>query len=923
MIDSYDPSRIEQLWYQTWEEKGCFKPSGRGPAFSIAIPPPNVTGSLHMGHAFQDTLMDALIRLKRMQGFNTLWQAGTDHAGIATQLVVERQLELEQTSRAEVGRDAFVRRAWQWKEESGSEIMRQLRRIGASIDWSRERFTLDEGFSRVVQEVFVRLHDEGLIYRGKRLVNWDPVLQTALSDLEVENTEEDGHLWHFRYPLADGGRTLDGIDYLVVATTRPETMLGDTAVAVHPEDERYRNLVGRELLLPLAERRLPIIADDHVDPEFGTGCVKITPAHDFNDYQVGERHGLTMINIFTSDARMNELAPSVYQGLDRFQARERVVADLRAAGLLERVENHRMMVPRAERSAAVVEPWLTDQWFVAMESLARPAIEAVEQKKVQFVPKSYQNLYFSWMRDIHDWCISRQLWWGHRIPAWYDPDGNCYVGTSEEAVRSRHELAEDLPLTRDPDVLETWFSSALWTFGTLGWPETTDEMKTWHPTSVLVTGYDIIFFWVARMIMMTLKFTGEVPFHEVYMHGLVRDSEGRKMSKSKGNGLDPLDLIHGICLEDLVQKRTSGLLQPQLAAQIEQDTRRDFPEGIPAFGADALRFTYCAMAATGRDLRFDISRINGYHNFCNKLWNAARFVLLNTRGQDCSRPPDAALSLPDRWIQSRFQRAKQDVLRAFDSFRFDLAARALYDFVWDEFCDWYLELAKVLLRSPSSSAATRYTLVSLLEEMLRLAHPMIPFITEELWQSAAPVAGKTGDFIMLQAWPEPVEALLDPESEQDMDWLKGVASGLRNIRGEMNISFKTELPVWFESPLAGDREKLAKYEPLLAALVRASELVWLTEPAEQPVAAFLQGEMRVLVPMAGLIDVEAEAARLDKELERCRKELSASGKKLGNPGFVERAPPEVVAKERAKHQRLSGKTEELENQKQRILALQT
>ena len=924
MLDTYDPARIEGFWYRTWEEQGYFKPAGDGPAYSIAIPPPNVTGSLHMGHAFQDTIMDTLIRLKRMQGYNTLWQAGTDHAGIATQLVVERQLEMEQKSREQLGREAFVAQVWRWKHESGDEITQQLRRLGASIDWSRERFTLDEGFSRAVLEVFVRLHDEGLIYRSKRLVNWDPVMRTALSDLEVEKAEEAGHLWHFRYPLADGVTTAAGKGYLVVATTRPETMLGDTAVAVHPEDDRYQALIGSRVILPLTGRRLPVIADDHIDPTFGTGCVKITPAHDFNDYEIGQRHGLEMLNIFTSDACLNELVPARYQGMERFQARQELVAELDAAGLLDRVEDHSMTVPRAERSSAIVEPYLTDQWFLAMETLAEPAVRAVEEGSVQFVPKNYENLYFSWMREIHDWCISRQLWWGHRIPAWYDPEGNCYVALSEAAVRNKYQLAEDLPLTRDPDVLETWFSSGLWTFGTLGWPEATEDLSTYHPTSVLVTGYDIIFFWVARMIMMTLKFTGEVPFHQVYVHGLVRDAEGRKMSKSKGNGLDPLDLIDGVDLETLVQKRTRGLLQPKLAEEIEAKTRSEYPAGIPAFGADALRFTFCALATTGRDVRFDTARINGYRNFCNKLWNATRFALMHTEGQACEPVSGKSGSLADRWIQSRLQRAKQAMHLALDTYRLDLAAKALYEFVWENFCDWYLELSKVWLREPVSAedaADSRYRLVSVLEETLRLAHPMIPFITEELWQKVAPLVGITGQSIMLQPYPATGEDRLDPQSEQDMDWLQGVVTGIRNIRGEMNIPFKTELSIWLYSPLAADRERMDRCRSFLTPLTGARELVWREAADEQPVATHLQGQMKVLVPLAGLIDAEAEVARLDKELERRFRELQRSRQKLGNPDFVDRAPADVVSKEQARLAELQARVEDLTGQKQRLLGL--
>ena len=846
---TYDPHVLEQRLYTRWEANGYFKPSAQGTPYCIAIPPPNVTGSLHMGHAFQDTLMDALIRYHRMRGDNTLWQAGTDHAGIATQMVVERMLEAEGKSRHDLGREAFLQRVWQWKAQSGGRITEQLRRMGASLDWSRERFTMDEGLSRAVIEVFVRLYEEGLIYRGKRLVNWDPVLHTAVSDLEVISEEEDGHLWHIRYPLVDGS------GHLVVATTRPETMLGDAAVAVHSGDERYKHLVGQLVELPLTGRHIPIIADDYVDPEFGTGCLKITPAHDFNDYEVWQRHrdhtqlqavpcgGL--INIFTVDARIKAseqddftfghrasqkggavpadeqgtagpaiytLMPEAYRGLDRFEARKCIVADLQAADLLERTENHKLMVPRGDRTGAVIEPYLTDQWYVRTEPLAKPAIAAVERGHIRFVPENWTKTYFEWMHNIQDWCISRQIWWGHRIPAWYDQAGNIFVGRDEAEVRKQHNLGDAVSLTQDPDVLDTWFSSALWPFSTLGWPQQTPALQTFYPTSVLVTGFDIIFFWVARMIMMGLKFNGEVPFHEVYVHGLVRDAEGQKMSKSKGNILDPLDLIDGIDLSSLIAKRTSGLMQPHLAQKIERATRKQFPEGIPAYGTDALRFTFASLATQGRDIRFDTGRIQGYRNFCNKLWNAARYVLINTEGQDCGQLNEAevALSDADRWIISRLQQVEAQAERAVSEYRFDLMANALYAFIWDEYCSWYLELSKVVLTDPAVSPerlrGTRRTLVRVLEALLRLLHPIMPFITEEIWQAIAPLAGKKGETIMLQPYPQAETTKIDQESIAQIEWVKAVVTGVRNIRGEMDIAPSKRLRAMLQDGSAIDRE---------------------------------------------------------------------------------------------------------------------
>lgn len=791
MDKTYQPHEIEKSWYKIWEEKGYFSPQGAlngntDDSYSIMIPPPNVTGSLHMGHGFNNAVMDCLVRYNRMQGKNTLWQPGTDHAGIATQMVVERQLAAQDVSRQDLGREKFLDKVWEWKEESGGTITQQIRRLGSSVDWSRERFTMDDGLSNAVQEVFVRLYKEDLIYRGKRLVNWDPKLHTAISDLEVENKDKKGHMWHFRYPLADGVTTADGQNYIVVATTRPETMLGDTGVAVNPEDPRYKDLIGKFIELPLVGRRIPIVGDEHADMEKGTGCVKITPAHDFNDYEVGKRNELPMINVLTFDAAIRKEAevfntngeasdaystelPAEYAGMDRFEARKAIVAKFDELGLLDEIKDHDLTVPYGDRGGVVIEPMLTDQWYVRIADLAKPAIEAVENGDIQFVPKSYENMYFAWMRDIQDWCISRQLWWGHRIPAWYDNDGNVYVGRDEAEVRANNNLADDVALRQDDDVLDTWFSSALWTFSTLGWPEETPELKTFHSTDVLVTGFDIIFFWVARMIMMTLKFTGEVPFKTVYVHGLVRDQEGQKMSKSKGNVLDPLDIIDGIGLEELVQKRTGGLMQPQMAAKIEKQTRKHFPDGIAAYGTDALRFTFLSLASTGRDVKFDMSRLEGYRNFCNKLWNATRFVM-ESIGHTDEQPlsadqiadlnnGDVDLSLADRWIISRLQQAEKDIQHALDEFRFDHAAQALYEFVWDEYCAWYLELSKPVLWDENSTdaqkRAARRTLVNVLEATLRLAHPMMPYITEEIWQTLAPIADKKGE-------PSPETIMLAP-----------------------------------------------------------------------------------------------------------------------------------------------------------------
>jgi valyl-tRNA synthetase len=894
MEKSYQPNEIEERIYARWEEAGYFAPRGDGDPYCIMIPPPNVTGTLHMGHAFQDTIMDALTRYKRMQGFKALWQPGMDHAGIATQMVVERLLNSEGTSRRELGRENFVERVWQWKEQSGGQIANQLRRLGGSVDWSRDRFTMDEGLSEAVTEVFISLYDEGLIYRGKRLVNWDPVLHTALSDLEVLSADEDGQLWHFRYPLASG----EG--HLVVATTRPETMLGDSAVAVHPDDDRYRELVGQEIILPIVGRRIPIIADDYVDPEFGTGCVKITPAHDFNDYDIGKRHDLPMYNVLTDDAAMNDEVPEAYRGLDRFEARKAIVAEFESLGLLEKIEAYTVKIPRGDRSHAVVEPYLTDQWYVSIKPLAEPAIAAVENGDIRFVPENWSKTYFEWMYNIQDWCISRQLWWGHRIPAWYDDEDNIYVGRSEDAVRDKHGLGSEVQLRQDDDVLDTWFSSALWPFSTLGWPEKTEALDDFYPGSVLVTGFDIIFFWVARMIMMGIKFMGDVPFREVYIHGLIRDQDGQKMSKSKGNVLDPLDLIDGVELETLLAKRTTGLMQEHLKPQIEKATRKQFPDGIDQYGADALRFTFASLATTGRDIRFDLGRIEGYKNFCNKLWNAARYVLMNTEQLDDG---DVELSAADRWIQARFDGTVASVHRNFDAYRLDLVAQAIYEFTWHEFCDWYLELSKPVLQSDLSSDAarrgTRRTLIGILEGLLRLLHPIMPFVTEEIWQQVAPRAGIDAPTIMLQPYPQPATAGADEQAVADIEWLRKFILGVRQIRGEMDIPPGKPLPVILENASEADQRRTTEHASLLERVGRV-ESVTLLRAGEQPPAAAtaLLDDTRLLVPMKGMIDVDAERKRLGKQMDKVQADLSRARAKLDNPNFVNNAPADVVTQEK-------------------------
>ncbi|MGB2376583.1 MAG: valine--tRNA ligase, partial [Luminiphilus sp.] len=853
MDKTFSPADIETRWYEEWEAKNYFAPGAGDESYCIPIPPPNVTGTLHMGHGFQQAIMDALIRYNRMKGRSTLWQVGTDHAGIATQMLVERQLEAEGVSRHDLGRDQFIDKVWAWKEESGGTITRQLRRLGASVDWSRERFTMDPELSEAVKEVFVRLYHEGLIYRGQRLVNWDPKLHTAISDLEVVQEEEAGSLWHLRYPISGSEETV------TVATTRPETMLGDTAVAVNPADERYAHLVGKTILLPLTNREIPIIADDYVDADFGSGCVKITPAHDFNDYAMGERHQLPMINILTADAHLNDEVPEPFRGMDRYEGRQAVVEAMEALGLLDKIEDHRLKVPRGDRSGVVIEPWLTLQWYVDAKKLAGPAIEAVESGAIEFVPKQWENTYFAWMRDIQDWCISRQLWWGHRIPAWYDPDGNVYVGKDEAAIRATHDLPDSLALAQDDDVLDTWFSSALWTFSTLGWPEETEELAKFHPASVLVTGFDIIFFWVARMIMMSLHLKREVPFKQVYVHGLVRDGEGQKMSKSKGNVLDPIDLIDGIDLEALVSKRTSSMMQPQQAAKIEKATRKQFPDGIPGYGTDALRYTFYSLASTGRDIKFDLGRMEGFRNFCNKLWNAARYVLMNTEGFDPAAPSHR--SEADEWILSRLQTTITETANSIEQYRFDHAAQTLYDFVWNEYCDWYLELSKPVLWDDTSSNELRQgtlrTLLEVLETILRLMHPLMPFITEEIWQNVAPRLGISGDSIMLAQWPEADHELINGDAEAEMEWLKSIIVAVRTIRSESNIPPGDELGLILGNTVADDSARVTRHKQALAKLAKVASITIAKSGEEQPpTLSALAGTIEVMVPMAGVIDVD-------------------------------------------------------------------
>ena len=940
MEKAYEPRGMEGRWYETWEKHGWFTPKASGTPYCILLPPPNVTGTLHMGHAFQQTLMDTLTRYHRMRGERVLWQGGTDHAGIATQKIVENQLAAAGRSRHDLGREAFLKKVWDWKEESGSTITRQMRRLGASVDWSRERFTMDAGLSAAVRRVFVTWYRDGLLYRGKRLVHWDPVLQTAVSDLEVNNEERDGSLWLIRYPTAAGGKDL------VVATTRPETMLGDVAVAVHPEDERYKGMIGSQLKLPLTDRLIPVIADDYVDKEFGTGCVKITPAHDFNDQKLGQRHGLANINIFTLDGKVNDEAPAVYRGLDRFVARKKIVADLEAAGLLVETKKHKLMVPISQRSDAVIEPMLTDQWFLDLtrdtlpdgrpggkRAITEPALAAVRSGDIKFTPENWSTTYVQWLENIQDWCVSRQLWWGHQIPAWYDEAGNIFVG-EDEADALKHSAIKPVgKLRQDEDVLDTWFSSALWPFSTLGWPgETSAREKEWKefqdflPSSVLITGFDIIFFWVARMVMATQYFTGRVPFREVYINAIVRDAEGQKMSKSKGNTIDPLDLIDGITLEELVKKSTASLLIPQVREKVEKRVRKDYPQGIPAVGADALRFTFAALATYSRTINFDLKRCEGYKNFCNKLWNASRYVLMNTEGQDNGASGGAMeSSLADRWIQSRLSETLATVEKELAAYRFDLAAQALYEFTWNEFCDWYLELSKPALQGEGMGTAhqrgTRHTLVTVLEALLRALHPITPFITEEIWQKAGILAGKQGQSVMMQPYPKAVDFKRDQEAEQELRWIQEFILGLRRIRAEMDIAPGKEMPVLLQGASASDLEHLKQHKALLKFIARLSDIAVHTQGEPPPSATALLGEMKILVPMAGLIVMDAERARLAKEIARVEAEIGKCRAKLGKPDFVDNAPAAVVEKERQRLKDFDTTLQGLQGQLKRLASL--
>ena len=920
MEKTYNPQQIEQTWSKLWEDQSLAKPSGSNQPYCIMLPPPNVTGTLHMGHGFQQTLMDALIRYHRMQGEQTLWQAGTDHAGIATQMVVERQLLQEGSSRHDLGREKFVDRVWDWKEQSGATITQQMRRLGVSIDWSRECFSMDEKMSHATREAFIRLHKEGLIYRGKRLVNWDPKLQTAISDLEVETVESQGHLWYIRYPLSNG----EG--HLTVATTRPETMLGDAAVAVHPDDERFKHLIGQTVNLPLTDRKIPIIADDHVEREFGTGCVKITPAHDFNDNEMGKRHNLPLINIMTPTAHLNEDVPESYQGLERYVARKKIISDLEQLGLLEKIEDHKLSVPKGDRSGVVIEPMLTDQWFLKMKSIANAAIEALNQGEIRFVPESWGKTYLQWLENIEDWCISRQLWWGHQIPAWYDDEGNHYVGHDANDIIERYKLANTTELTQETDVLDTWFTASLWPFASLGWPEHTPDYTTFHPSQVLVTGFDIIFFWVARMVMMGIKLTGQVPFKEIYITGLIRDSHGQKMSKSKGNIIDPIDLIDGIELATLTEKRTKSLMQPKMAKAIVRQTQKDFPKGIAAHGTDALRFTYCALATTGRDINLDMGRIDGYRNFCNKLWNAARYVIMNTEGEDLHMEKAIEHNLADNWIRSRLQSVIEQAHHHFKHYRFDLLAQTLYEFTWNEYCDWYLELAKCTLSNKEANSAqlrgTRITLLEVLETILCLLHPIIPFITEEIHQQISSMLGMDKKSLMVTNYPTSNVKAKDSKAEETTAWLKQVIVAIRTVRAEMDISPAKKIPVIFYKGSAQDHSNVDTCQHYIQTLAKTTGMSWAQDHAElDATATQVVNSLEIHIPLSGLIDKSAELSRLTKEMDKLKKELEKSDVKLKNPNFAERAPKVIVDKEKENRQQLLSTLKKLEEQHKNISTL--
>ena len=891
MDKTYNPKEIESKIYASWEDSGYFSPAKSGDPYCIVIPPPNVTGTLHMGHAFQDTIMDIIIRYQRMKGNNTLWQVGTDHAGIATQMVVERQLERSGTSRQKLGREAFEKEVWKWKEKSGNTITQQMKRLGASTDWTREKFTMDENLIQGVTKVFIQLYEEGLIYRGKRLVNWDPVLQTALSDLEVITSEEKGSLWYMKYPI-------DGLEeYIVVATTRPETMLGDTAVAVHPDDNRYKNLIGKKVNLPLTDRKIPIIADDYVDQEFGTGCLKITPGHDFNDFDIGKKHGLEIISILDQSAKISQAAPKKYRGLDRFDARRKIVEDIEALGFMHEIEDYTLTIPRGDRSGAILEPLITNQWFLKMESLAIPAIEVVKSGELKFVPENWSKTYFEWLENIQDWCISRQLWWGHRIPAWYDSEGNVYVGESESKVREKNNIENKITLTQDEDVLDTWFSSALWPFSSLGWPDETYDLKTFYPTNVLVTGFDIIFFWVARMVMMGLKFMGEIPFNEIYIHGLIKDKNGQKMSKSKGNILDPIDLIDGISLENLLEKRVQGLMQPEMEKRIIDETKKEFPNGIPDFGTDALRFNFAIQASTGRDIRLDLRRVEGYRNFCNKIWNAARFIKMNTNDFELLDINDANGHAIDQWIQSKFAGTIDEIERQFNQYRFDLAATAMYEFVWNDFCDWYIELAKTLINDPEISDLqkdyTKNNLIKMLDAILRMLHPTIPFITEEIWQSLNKDNKRRS--IMKADFPSSNDWRVDDEIVANTEWLKNIVSSVRQIRSEMNIPPNESIKIIINDASNTDSRRLESLGSFILNLASVESIIQRDTSDDIPKSAFaLFNQMKIYIPLEGLVDIEEEKARLEKKLVKLNQELKSVQDRLSNETFVEKAPTEVV-----------------------------